>query len=206
MTGSHRTYGGVEGPQRVADRRARLLAAGLDLLGTPDGVLTVRGVCKESGLIARYFYESFEDIDALAMAVYEEVTAELVDAVAIATASDAEHRLRAGLEALVEHLAEDPRRGHVMFVAARTNPALTARRPAIVAIFADEIRRLTTPSENLPERRLASTARFLVGGFGEVLTSWQDGTLELTHDELVDVCVDLFRATTWKLVQPSRNR
>ena len=47
-TPAPRVYAGVEGDQRVAERRARLMAAGLDLLGSAEGdpTLSVRAVCR----------------------------------------------------------------------------------------------------------------------------------------------------------------
>src|SRR6201995_4988654 len=75
---SARPYGGVDAADRLATRRARLLEAGLDLLGG-DGAaeLTVRGVCRRAGVAARYFYESFTDKDELIGAVFDSVIAEL---------------------------------------------------------------------------------------------------------------------------------
>jgi AcrR family transcriptional regulator len=74
-----RTYGGVAGGERQAGRRAQLIEAGLRLLGAAGGPrdLTVRGVCREAGLAARYFYENFADRDALALAVYDDVVQDI---------------------------------------------------------------------------------------------------------------------------------
>src|ERR1700760_1177054 len=60
-----RPYGGVEASERLALRRRRLLEAGLELLGGSDNhpELTVRALCAEAGVSARYFYEGFTDKD-----------------------------------------------------------------------------------------------------------------------------------------------
>ena len=52
-----RPYRGVEAPERLAVRRRRFLEAGLELLGgaTDPGELTVRAICADAGLTARYF-------------------------------------------------------------------------------------------------------------------------------------------------------
>src|SRR5579875_1024969 len=79
-TTSTRPYRGVEAAERQAERRRRLLAAGLDLLGADEGStaeLTVRGICRRAGLAARYFYESFTDKDELTSAVFDWVVADL---------------------------------------------------------------------------------------------------------------------------------
>ncbi len=193
---ARRTYGGVGGEQRTAERRERLLGAGLDLLGAADDPgLTVRGVCKEAGLIARYFYESFADTDALAVAVHDQVITELVTHALgrlAPTGADEKERLRIGLEAIVEHLAEDPRRGRVLFVAPLTTPVLVARRPEIVTMFAGLLRAQADEFVQLTDAAFETTARFLVGGFGEVLTAWQDGTLAVSQEELLELCFQMF--------------
>ncbi|HEY4795002.1 MAG TPA: TetR family transcriptional regulator, partial [Mycobacterium sp.] len=75
---SARPYGGVDAADRLATRRARLLEAGLDLLGGDVAAdLTVRGVCRQAGVAARYFYESFADKDEFVGAVFDSVIAEL---------------------------------------------------------------------------------------------------------------------------------
>ena len=62
---STRPYRGIKPDDRRAERRARLLDAGLSILGSEAGpeAVTVRGVCRQSGVSARYFYESFSDRD-----------------------------------------------------------------------------------------------------------------------------------------------
>ena len=62
-----RPYAGVDAGDRQARRRARLLEAGLDLLGrdADPAELTVRGICQEAGLATRYFYENFSDKEQL---------------------------------------------------------------------------------------------------------------------------------------------
>lgn len=198
---SARPYGGVNADQRATERRERLLEAGLDLLGSPDDSvsLTVRGVCARAGVVARYFYESFADGDALAVAVYERVNTNLVhDTLAALSTSphDEQGRIRAGLSAIITHLAADPRRGRLIFTTALSHPALAAKRLEMVRMFAGQ---LASQAESFYETdrtpRLDAVARFLVGGFGETLTAWQHGDLDVTHDELVDLCVALFASS-----------
>ena len=74
-----RPYRGVEAPERLAARRRRFLEAGLELLGgaTDPGELTVRAICADAGLTARYFYESFTDKDQFVGAVFDGVVADV---------------------------------------------------------------------------------------------------------------------------------
>ncbi|MBB3664876.1 MULTISPECIES: TetR/AcrR family transcriptional regulator [Prauserella salsuginis group] len=195
-----RTYGGVSGTDRQAERRAQLVAAGLDLLGSDDGVraLTVRGVCRHAGLAARYFYENFADRDALAAAVYDHVVegiaATTLEAVQQAPA-DADAKVRAGLARLVRAVAEDPRRGRLLFSPSMADSTLAARRVASTRMF---VRLLGLQAREFygvdGSTRLDILAEMLVGGLAQTFTSWLDGSLEATEDEIVGHCAELFLA------------
>lgn len=75
-----RTYGGVSEAERIIERRERLLEAGLEVFGTVGlRRATVRALCRQAGLTARYFYESFPDTEALFCAVYEQQHAAMRD-------------------------------------------------------------------------------------------------------------------------------
>src|SRR5579872_7202432 len=71
---ARRRWRGVEPDARQAARRQRLLDAAFELLGT-EGLTatTVRGVCARAGLHTRYFYESFADVDALVVALFDQL-------------------------------------------------------------------------------------------------------------------------------------
>ena len=71
-SGAGRVYGGATGEQRVAERRRKLIEAGMNLFGsTGSGLVRVKDVVAEAGLTERYFYESFSDLGALFDAVLE---------------------------------------------------------------------------------------------------------------------------------------
>src|SRR5207244_8675550 len=77
-----RPHAGVPATERGAERRARLLEAGLEALGSEGSKgTTVRRVCELARLNPRYFYESFASIDELAVAVFERIVAEAMEAV-----------------------------------------------------------------------------------------------------------------------------
>ena len=125
-------YRGMAAEDRRAERRERLLDAGLELLGTEgfDGT-TVRGVCEQAQLNPRYFYESFDDLDALLVAVFDRIAAELVECIvsALATApDDALGRSRAVIAAAVALMTDDPRKGRVAFIEAMGSETLMRKR------------------------------------------------------------------------------
>lgn len=200
---SPRTYAGVDAADRQAERRARLLEAGLDLLGTGGlQAATVRKVCERAQLAARYFYESFTDLDALTVAVFDAIVEELISTGVRALAEappDTRSRLRAGLGCAIDLVNDDPRKGHVVLTLAMGSPPLARRRLAasqrIAELVAENTRghyRDAVPAD----RHLTLISRFLVGGFAEILTAWLRDRAGTTRDQLLDDCTELFLATT----------
>jgi AcrR family transcriptional regulator len=185
-----RPYRGIQAADRQAQRRARLLDAGLTILGTESGpdALTVRGVCATAGVSARYFYESFADRDDFVGAVYDWVIAELatttqsaVDAVLVA------EQARAAMTTIVRTIAGDPRWARLLFSADLADPVVVRKRDesaTLLAMLLDQhVRRvLQLPGDD----RVRATCHFTVGGVGQVITAWLAGKLALTPDELID--------------------
>jgi AcrR family transcriptional regulator len=195
-------YGGQSAEQRRAERRQQLLAAGLDLMGTEGwSATTVRGVCARAKLTSRFFYESFEDLDALAVAVFDEVvedaTARVVDAVAAAP-DDPHAQARAAIDTFVRALTDDPRKARVTFIEALGSEALLERRLATMTTFAELIAAQARASYSPPASEdplVELTARLLTGGLAELLITWLQGEIEIDRERLIDDCVALFVAT-----------
>ncbi|WP_168212215.1 TetR/AcrR family transcriptional regulator [Actinomadura rubteroloni] len=189
-----RTYGGVGAADREAERRARLLAAGLDLLGTGGlQAATVRKVCEAARLTPRYFYESFPDIDALTGAVFDAVVDEMVargHAALAAAPADPRGRVRAALGSVIALLGDDPRKGRVVLALALASPPLAARRLAAGRRIAGLVGERLGAGVTARQREFA--ARFLVGAFAETLTAWLDDPAP--DDALLDDCTELFLA------------
>jgi AcrR family transcriptional regulator len=209
-----RVYGGVRGEQRRVARREALLAAGLELLGT-DGwqATSVRAVCARSQLSSRYFYESFTDLDALLLAVFdqvaEETAASVLKGVAEASGGDARAHARGAIAAFVQLITEDPRKARVLFVEARGSEALERRRfealHSLAALVAAQGRGFYGADAGAD--RITDVAAFmLVGGLTETFMAWLDGTLKATAEQLIDDCADLFVATGEGAVAIARAR
>ncbi|GAB3574846.1 TetR/AcrR family transcriptional regulator [Amycolatopsis endophytica] len=190
---TEKTWAGTTLSDRRAARRAQLLDAGLDLLGTTgSAAVTVRAVCRHAKLTERYFYENFADREELVVAVYEQVATQahqaLVDAVPD-TGRDPAQRAEAAVSAFVELILDDPRKGRVLLLAPVTEPALSARGVALLPAFAGLVR------EQLPERMDALekqlTAIGLVGALTHLFTASLSGTPELPRERLVAHCVGL---------------
>jgi len=71
-----RVYGGESLASRTQRRREQFLDAGLEVFGTSGyRQATVRQLCKQAALTDRYFYESFDTLEDLLIAVYERAKA-----------------------------------------------------------------------------------------------------------------------------------
>ncbi len=206
-------YGGVPAAQRQAERRARLVEAALDLLGTEGWQgTTVRAVCRRAGLTSRYFYESFEDLDALVVAVFDEMLADTTQAMLAALDAaphDAHAKSHAAIATFVSRLTDDPRRARLAFVEALGSERLMRRRLDTMRLFAQLLSAQArdfygTPDEQDPIVEL--TSALLVGGLAELLITWLDGSLSVTREQLIDDFTELFVATGSTAVAIARRR
>ncbi len=207
-----RPYRGVSAEQRRADRRARLLAAGIEVIGSAGWQhTTVRAVCSRAGLTERYFYESFADREALLVAAFDAVTAEAAQAVlgAVAAApAEAEARARAAIGAFVDLVAADPNRARVVLVEATGSDAIDARRREAIAGFARLVRDQAADfygvrrGGRLKDAEL--TAHALVGAVAQLLTAWLSGEVEAPRRRVVDHLAALFVAAAPITSSPRR--
>ena len=186
-------WSGLDQEERRARRRALLVEAGFELLGTEGASgTTVRAVCQKAELNARYFYESFEDIDALLIAVYDDVLTGLHQVTTSVAASPDMAPLmvaRIGMDAIVRFIDEDRRRARILYVEALSNAALNRhRRETDIAAIATLEQAAVEAAGSWPEGERVSRvgAAMLIGGISEVLLDWIDGRIDVTRDQLVD--------------------
>ena len=153
---------------------------------------TVRAVCHKAELNARYFYESFDDIDALLVAVYDHVVAGMSTATAAVSASPDMAPLvvaRIGIDAIVRFIDEDRRRARILYVEAASNAALNRhRRETDIVAIATLEQAAVEAAGSWPEGERVSRigAAMLIGGLSEVLLDWIDGRIDVTREQLVD--------------------
>jgi AcrR family transcriptional regulator len=188
-----RPYGGVSADDRRAERRRRLLDAGLELFGTKGiAQTTIADVCVQAGLTKRYFYESFATIDELAGAVFGDVTARLAEQVAAAIVAGGGVDPRPALTVYLGAVLGDPRLARLLGAESRT-PAL-AERQAAFGKHAVNLWFTSAPGADDPAQRLRAHA--FAGALDEVALAWTEGALDLTVDQVIDELVDLFHRLT----------
>jgi AcrR family transcriptional regulator len=198
-----RSWRGVSAEERRAERRAALIEAGLEVIGTQGWAnTTVRGVCRQAGLTERYFYESFPDHEALLLAVYEHVLVEGIQVV-LAAATKAPHDIRktarAGIAAAVRLLTKDPRKGRVLILEATGNETLQRRRQEVVRAQAALLSQFARDffGDTRPDPTDAYlTALSLVGALAEVGGAYLEGQLDVSPQRLIDHLTGLFVAAT----------
>lgn len=174
---------------RVAERRERLINAGLDVLGAHELTeLTVRGVCSQAGVAARYFYESFADKDELVAAVFDQVVGDLATSTQAAVAGVPQaDQTRAGIAHLVAAIGGDARVGRILFSTSLTNPLLVRKRAESSALFAMlSGRHVQTVLRVAGNDRINAVAHFVVGGVAQTISAWLAGEIQMRPDQLID--------------------
>jgi AcrR family transcriptional regulator len=115
-----RVYRGANNEQRVAERRARLLAAAIRCFGTHGyHRTTLKMLCAEAGLTERYFYESFANFDDILCCAYEDAAAAIMERIIAQVASAAPTpaaRLDAALACYLDLIAADPARARLLLI------------------------------------------------------------------------------------------
>jgi AcrR family transcriptional regulator len=184
-------WAGVPLTDRRAERRGLLVGAAFTLFGDGgEAAVSVRSVCRACGLNTRYFYESFPDTDELLGAVYDDVSRQLGEAVALAmdAVDDSPRaRARAGMAAVLGFSSADPRRGRVLFTDARANPVLATRRLVTQDLLLDAVvaedGRLHPGAD--PISALVGAAMY-TGAMAELAQQWLAGNLGNDLDAVVD--------------------
>ncbi len=188
-------WAGLSPDDRRAGRRKLLVDAAYELIGRGDDAeLSVRSVCREAGLHHRYFYESFPDTDELLGAVYDEIYPQLRRTLTAATVGllDDRARLRAGIRAVLDFSAADPRHGQILFSAAAANPVLAARRSAAQKELREYILAVRRQGNPRFDRIAAEVAAAIYAGATTQLNDqWLAGSLGSDLDAVIEHAVNL---------------
>jgi AcrR family transcriptional regulator len=198
-------YGGATGEQRIAERRSKLIDAGMTLFGSPGSEsVRVKDVVDQAGLTERYFYESFSDLDALFDAVLEQANDAVeraVNAAVVSAPSDEISRMSVVMRTTTDVLARDPRMIRVIFIEALGKGGrASAHRNELLLRAAENFYRWsgdTGDFENSPvDTRMKAFA--VAGAASELLISWAEGLLDVTPTQLADFLIGLY----WRVNLP----
>ncbi|WP_232664884.1 TetR/AcrR family transcriptional regulator [Pseudonocardia sp. TRM90224] len=181
MDGAERSYGGRTPSERRAERRDRILGAGLELFGTEGYRATsIEKLCAAAGVSTRNFYEEFSGRDALLIAVHDKVMTAISDASAAAFEAEQDRpsseAAESALTAYISTAFADPRWARIAFVEVLgVGPAVEEHRLAWrdkrCAAFLAMVRRFVERGDAI-DRDYGLTAIAFVGAFNELVYEW----------------------------------
>lgn len=175
---SSRPYRGVPLEERQAERRRKFVEAALSLYSERGyHNTTLRDVCEAAGLTQRYFYESFENAEALLLEAYTTVTFGLIEAITPPSEPrqhDCRERARAMLVAYFTALHADLRCARVFLVEIR---GVSQRVDDGVNEAISRIAGITLELMDVPETEFTRMlALGVVGGISQMALQWiKDG-------------------------------
>lgn len=193
-----RRYRGASGADRRAERRTRLIEAGLEMFGTKGIAATrVDDVCGQAGLTKRYFYESFDSLDALLDVVLAEVMSGIAAGVAPAIEAHGWHDPAPIFDAALRPILADPRLVQLLVVESARG-ALAQRRQQFAEMAVD-LWLSSDPHADKSPGHLASQrllAHAMAGATAEVAVAWVSGRIEMSVDDVIAHLVRIFNRIT----------
>lgn len=198
-----RVYAGASAEQRRQRRQEAFLEAALTV-GDDIGwrQVTVDRLTQQAKLSKRYFYDLFTDIDTLGGAVVDHLAAELSTVIAISLAEGraagepVPQLAHTVIGALVRYVTDDPRRARLLFGELSSTDAVVRHRAEAIRGISRQVitiaREVHHDGLEAEHTIIATSAALLIGGTGQAILAWLDGTLTSSRDQLVD---DL--ATLW---------
>jgi AcrR family transcriptional regulator len=197
-----RSFKGMSLEVRQAERRERLMEAGLQAYGTLGYFsVTVRDVCLEAKLTERYFYESFKNSGALFDAIYMRLVEDLQQCILTAVmqgAPDPKEMVKLGLTAFFTRLSDDQRVTRILFIDAilvHENDAKSIYKAVKrFDLMTQSFIALMIPraQENMSLVSLISTG--LTGYVSHLATRWAVSGFKESVDELLCACMVLYEA------------
>jgi AcrR family transcriptional regulator len=194
-----RLYGGLSAGERRAERRERLLEAGLELFGTVGfQKTTIPMLCSASGVTARHFYEDFDSRETLLRVVYDRIAANVFEQVVGALRADdrgPRQRIRDSNDAYFRYLTSDPRLARIYAIeAVGLHPELEAHRRAKREAF---VKKLTKAAQRVEDSsvdsRLLSAA--IAGAAHDLLLEWVLAPRRPSVEKMIDTITNVWIRT-----------
>jgi len=198
---------GLDLEQRNQQRRRLVLAAALERFGTQGYARTsIEQLCQTAGVGTNSFYDLFASKEDVLIALYDDLTTDLQDAVAHAYVEhhQADDPIRPLISAFVHAATDDPRVAHVAFVeAAGVSAAMEEHRrqtrnrfvAGLEAIGSDLRDRAAEPAAEVGRRPGPAPRRnavAIVGAIIEMTVDWlndpEPDPLERLIDDIAHHC------------------
>jgi AcrR family transcriptional regulator len=195
--GGNRLFRGLSADERRSQRHEQLIEAGLRAFGSRGfHEVGVRDICAEAHLTERYFYESFENREALFLAVYERGVGRIRDAIVAALEkAQPEDMARAGLRAFLCLLRDEPLWPRIILIDVLTvGPTVGSQSFLATQGFADMVGNIVGalyPDRDLDPQLVASG---LVGSTVSLVMRWAQGGFVEPLDKVLDHCALFYEA------------
>jgi AcrR family transcriptional regulator len=206
-TESKRTYGGVAVTERRALRKQRFLDAGLDLIGSVGyRSMTLRVLCKAAALNDRYFYESFENMEAFLAALYRHHITEIqdqIEALAMRSNGSLPDRVREGIHLYFVFMNDKRRAKLALTEILGVSDAIDALYQEHTSGFAKMLISLLKrefPSVNLGEDAERALGLALAGACTMAATHWMLENYKTPIDVMTQTCTDVFIGTLGQIL------
>jgi len=192
-----RPYRGVLAGDRVASRREALIDAALEVFATEGwAALSARRICEQAGLTRRYFYESFDDLDAVLGAAFDRITGQVTQAVGAAVsaaiAADGEAPLSElvaqAISAGLEVVTTPPSNGRFLAVAQTAGSSIAERRARSIddlAAIVEAVLSIHREGQLVGRKQARIVAVATNGAMLRIIDSWLGDELDLTKEEVV---------------------
>lgn len=170
----------------------------------PQRAFTVGGVCREAGLEPRDFHESFDSLEELVKAIYDDEVVELMTVTLAAVDRDKPDDARAlastVLRTVLRRIGEDPRRGRLLVSPAIVVPLVEERREAATRLFVNLLKDMVRDQLAVPEGDvLEVAAEILVGGLMQATSRWLDDEIGMEQEDFIEACIVHFAAVVHSL-------
>ncbi len=173
-----------------------MLDVGVGLLGASEpAAVSVRAVCRSTGITERYFYEAFGSRDEFVRAVYDDVSVRARDALieAVRGTTDPAELPRAAVARFVELVVDRPDVGRVLLIAPLRETALAERGLGRMPEFFSVVAGTLPPGVGDETRQMVAVS--VVGSLTALFTEFLSDRLEVTRAQLVGFCVDVVTTT-----------
>lgn len=205
---ARRTYGGLSAGERRAERRERLLRAGLALFGTEGyAASSIEKLCTEAGVSTRNFYEEFNSREELLIALHDRIIEQSFQAVqsALAEADDTplRERFTRAVRAFVTTTASDPHWARLTYVeiigvSNTVEKHRIAWRRRWSEFLVSEAKRAVARGE-AEDREFDLGAVALIGAVNELVHHWSQSGGKRSLD---DVIAEIVRIATAAVTAP----
>lgn len=199
-----RTYSGIAITERTAQRRQAFIDAGIELFGTLGyQATTMRTLVSSTGLTNRYFYESFDNMEALLIACYEQLMerfkAKLTTQLESVENTN-EKRVKAGVicffEAMTDKHFARITHSEVLGVSPQVDKVYSVHMASFAALMMDY---LYTPDEGQKNEMLPYLGAGLVGAIMHSGVAWARQRDRVPVTVAIEAVVTIFNGTLREL-------